>query len=235
MRDLRARGLAAHRRRPGARPQRVHAADARPRGVRQRAAAALQRRAGRAARELQGGALRVRAERRRDDGVDVNVEPPLPQVAIGAAPVLVDGPCDDWRRLSPARPSSASRARPRRRSRAATRASCGERDWYVALLDHPTLRARHVPRVLRRGGRPVRRRRARRARAARREPFAVLESPPLYDVVRDVNKLSNNVMARQIFLTLATTAAPPPATPEKAADAVQRWLGATQARRCPGS
>ena len=52
----------------------------------------------------------------------------------------------------------------------------------------------------------------------------MLESPPLYDVVRDVNKLSNNVMARQVFLTLATTAAPLPATPEKAADAVQRWL-----------
>ena len=38
----------------------------------------------------------------------------------------------------------------------------------------------------------------------------MLESPPLYDIVRDVNKLSNNVMARQIFLTLATTAAARP-------------------------
>ncbi len=43
-------------------------------------------------------------------------------------------------------------------------------------------------------------------------PFATLESPPLWDIVRDVNKLSNNVMARQIFLTLATANAPPPAT-----------------------
>ena len=34
-------------------------------------------------------------------------------------------------------------------------------------------------------------------------PFATLESPPLYDIVRDVNKLSNNVMAQQIFLTLS--------------------------------
>ncbi len=42
----------------------------------------------------------------------------------------------------------------------------------------------------------------RRAGAA---PFAMLESPPLYDIVRDINKLSNNVMARQVFLTLATT------------------------------
>jgi D-alanyl-D-alanine carboxypeptidase/D-alanyl-D-alanine-endopeptidase (penicillin-binding protein 4) len=42
--------------------------------------------------------------------------------------------------------------------------------------------------------------------------------------VRDINKLSNNVMARQLFLTLATTAYPPPATTAHATDAVRRWL-----------
>ena len=56
------------------------------------------------------------------------------------------------------------------------------------------------------------------------QPFATLESPPLYDIVRDVNKLSNNVMARQIFLTLGAVAHGPPATPAKGADAVKGWL-----------
>src|SRR5207237_6544914 len=56
------------------------------------------------------------------------------------------------------------------------------------------------------------------------QPFATLESPPLYDIVRDVNKLSNNVMARQIFLTLGAVSFPPPATPAKGGDAVKRWL-----------
>jgi D-alanyl-D-alanine carboxypeptidase/D-alanyl-D-alanine-endopeptidase (penicillin-binding protein 4) len=56
------------------------------------------------------------------------------------------------------------------------------------------------------------------------KPFAVLESPPLYDVVRDVNKLSNNLMARQVFLTLATANGPPPATTARATAAVLRWL-----------
>src|SRR5512133_3290641 len=55
-------------------------------------------------------------------------------------------------------------------------------------------------------------------------PIATLESPPLYDIGRDVNKLSNNVMARQVFLSLALEAAPPPATPAKAADVVRRFL-----------
>ena len=53
-----------------------------------------------------------------------------------------------------------------------------------------------------------------------------LESPPLYDIVRDVNKLSNNVMARQVFLTLATAKRPPPATIAGASGTVQRWLAA---------
>jgi D-alanyl-D-alanine carboxypeptidase/D-alanyl-D-alanine-endopeptidase (penicillin-binding protein 4) len=42
--------------------------------------------------------------------------------------------------------------------------------------------------------------------------------------VRDINKLSNNVMARQLFLSLATSAHAPPATTAGAADAVRRWL-----------
>src|SRR5688500_17168382 len=37
-----------------------------------------------------------------NDGVDLIVEPALPQLAVGAVPSLVDGPCDDWRRLSAA-------------------------------------------------------------------------------------------------------------------------------------
>ena len=44
-------------------------------------------------------------------------------------------------------------------------------------------------------------------------------SRPLAEVVRDINKFSNNVMAQQLFLTLATTSVPPPATPAKSADA----------------
>jgi len=47
------------------------------------------------------------------------------------------------------------------------------------------------------------------------------ESPPLAGIVRDINKWSNNVTARQIFLSLAGTR---PASPEAAREAVGRWL-----------
>ena len=50
------------------------------------------------------------------------------------------------------------------------------------------------------------------------------ESAPLAEVVRDINKFSNNVMARQLYLTLASAANEPPARAELAAEAVRHWL-----------
>ncbi|HEX5803839.1 MAG TPA: D-alanyl-D-alanine carboxypeptidase/D-alanyl-D-alanine-endopeptidase [Azospira sp.] len=49
------------------------------------------------------------------------------------------------------------------------------------------------------------------------------ESPPLAELLRGVNKWSNNVAARQIFLSLAATR---PATPEAARASVGQWLAA---------
>ena len=54
--------------------------------------------------------------------------------------------------------------------------------------------------------------------------LATWESPPLAEIIRDVNKWSNNVMARQLFLTLGMEREGLPATTEKATRAVQAWL-----------
>ena len=54
--------------------------------------------------------------------------------------------------------------------------------------------------------------------------LAAWESPPLSEVIRDINKFSNNVMARQMFLTLSFAADAPPASPDKSARAVREWL-----------
>ena len=49
-------------------------------------------------------------------------------------------------------------------------------------------------------------------------------SAPLAEIVRSINKYSNNVMARQLYLTLATATSEPPARPELASEAVRHWL-----------
>lgn len=48
-------------------------------------------------------------------------------------------------------------------------------------------------------------------------------SPVLSDVVRDINKFSNNVMARNLFLTIGAAQSKPPATTAKSA-AIQTFL-----------
>jgi D-alanyl-D-alanine carboxypeptidase/D-alanyl-D-alanine-endopeptidase (penicillin-binding protein 4) len=56
--------------------------------------------------------------------------------------------------------------------------------------------------------------------------FMRFESPPLADVVRDINKWSNNVMARQLFLTLGAEKKGPPARLEKSIAVMREWLKA---------
>ncbi|HEY1327841.1 MAG TPA: D-alanyl-D-alanine carboxypeptidase/D-alanyl-D-alanine-endopeptidase [Casimicrobiaceae bacterium] len=150
------------------------------------------------------------------------IEPPLPSVSV-AVPPLDASACGDWHGALRARFDDDGRSA-RVAFDGSYPAACGERDWWVALLDPPHY-AYDMFRLFfgaaggRFGGGLVEKRAPPGAR-----PIAVLESPPLYDIVRDVNKLSNNVMAQQLFLTLALEAAPPPATPRKAADVVRRFL-----------
>ncbi|OGI51885.1 MAG: D-alanyl-D-alanine carboxypeptidase/D-alanyl-D-alanine-endopeptidase [Candidatus Muproteobacteria bacterium RIFCSPHIGHO2_12_FULL_60_33] len=49
-------------------------------------------------------------------------------------------------------------------------------------------------------------------------------SPPLADIIRSVNKYSNNVMARQLLLTLGAEQAGAPGTTDKGIQAVREWL-----------
>jgi serine-type D-Ala-D-Ala carboxypeptidase/endopeptidase (penicillin-binding protein 4) len=158
-------------------------------------------------------------------GVSVRAEPPLDVVTLGAPPPISNGDCAEGRmRITPSIDDHGDRA-----AIAFTGSyplSCGEHDWWLAMLDHPHyVRAMFETYFRAAGGRLAGGLKERRVPAGA-APFAVLESPPLADIVRDVNKLSNNVMARQIFLTLATKSSPPPATPAKAVDAVRRWLKA---------
>ncbi|MDQ2963464.1 MAG: D-alanyl-D-alanine carboxypeptidase/D-alanyl-D-alanine-endopeptidase [Pseudomonadota bacterium] len=157
------------------------------------------------------------------DATDIRVEPALDNVALRGAPKLVAGDCGDWRSaLSASFDDRADAAGATFGGRYA--GSCGVRDWYVALLDHPhyvlAMFARYWKDT---GGNFVGGVRQGRAPPGAK-PIATLQSPPLYDAVRDINKLSNNVMARQLFLTLATTAHAPPATTAHAAEAVRHWL-----------
>ena len=55
-------------------------------------------------------------------------------------------------------------------------------------------------------------------------PFAIHQSPPLTEIIRDINKYSNNTAARQLYLTLGTKSGDELATLNKSNDAVRQWL-----------
>ena len=163
------------------------------------------------------------------DAVALRTEPPLANVVFSGALKLAPGECGDWRAgVKASVTSRAERAQARFSGRYP--AACGERDWYVALLDH-----RHYAQAMfehywtEAGGSIVGGLREGRAPAGAR-PLATLQSMPLYDAIRDINKLSNNVMAQQLFLTLATSTYPPPATAPRAGAAVRRWLAGRRLR-----
>ena len=55
------------------------------------------------------------------------------------------------------------------------------------------------------------------------QPFSTHLSPPLSEAIRDINKFSNNTMARQLFLTLGAQEAQP-ANTASSSTIVARWL-----------
>ncbi|MGF6773119.1 D-alanyl-D-alanine carboxypeptidase/D-alanyl-D-alanine-endopeptidase (penicillin-binding protein 4) [Paraburkholderia sp. GAS199] len=54
--------------------------------------------------------------------------------------------------------------------------------------------------------------------------IATHQGPVLSDIVRDINKFSNNTMARNLFLTIGAAEEKPPATPAKSARAIEAFL-----------
>jgi D-alanyl-D-alanine carboxypeptidase/D-alanyl-D-alanine-endopeptidase (penicillin-binding protein 4) len=161
--------------------------------------------------------------------VDVHAEPALANVAVHGAPRLVDGICGDWK-------AGLAAAFDARDDAADVTfggeypSACGERDWFVALLDAPHYVLGAFTRMWIDAGGSFAGTVREGLAPQDAQPIAVLQSSPLYDAVRDINKLSNNVMARQLFLTLATTYRPPPATSVNAARAINRWLAERKLR-----
>jgi len=100
--------------------------------------------------------------------------------------------------------------------------ACGEKTWPVAYADPERFAARAVHGMwLQLGGQlsgSVRE----AIPAPGLKPVLFHESPTLAEVVRDINKFSNNVMAEQLFLTLAVQKRGSGSTP-LAVEVVQAW------------
>ena len=215
-----AAGRARDSRRHRARPQRVRARHGRFGRFRRRSHPPLQRAARRAAAELQVGDLYLRA--RYDAGCRlVGVDPVLAGTQVERTVRLSAGPCDDWRTGLKAQFSDAQRVR----FAGTYPAACGELAWPVADADPASYNARLIEALWRDMGGKLGGRIVEGLAPAGLKPSFELRSPPLADVVRDINKFSNNVMAQQLFLTLALQRQPgQPASAEAARALLHDWL-----------
>jgi D-alanyl-D-alanine carboxypeptidase/D-alanyl-D-alanine-endopeptidase (penicillin-binding protein 4) len=81
-------------------------------------------------------------------------------------------------------------------------ADCGEMDDYFSLLSHDDYFLAVFTTLWQQLGGTLQGRLRAGTAPADQVPFARYVSPPLSEVIRDINKFSNNIMARQLFLTM---------------------------------
>jgi D-alanyl-D-alanine carboxypeptidase/D-alanyl-D-alanine-endopeptidase (penicillin-binding protein 4) len=152
----------------------------------------------------------------------IATEPPLAGPAPQATVPLVAGPCGEWRSTLKLR----AEAEPGQRFGGAYPAACGELVWYVADPQPASFNARIVEALWRQLGGTLAGQVRNGPPPERRPDFEQL-SPPLADLVREINKFSNNAMAEQLALTMALRAnGGRPVGPAAARALLESWLAA---------
>ncbi|HEY8048357.1 MAG TPA: D-alanyl-D-alanine carboxypeptidase/D-alanyl-D-alanine-endopeptidase [Ramlibacter sp.] len=147
----------------------------------------------------------------------VHVEPPLAGVHFPADVAMRPG-CGDWRPQLRADFTNPLRVR----FAGYYGAGCGERQWPVAYVQPANFAALAVQGMWRQAGGSLLGRVHDGKVPAGLQPAFEFASPPLAEVIRDINKYSNNVMAQQVFLTLALPRGTP-ATFDAARQALEGW------------
>jgi D-alanyl-D-alanine carboxypeptidase/D-alanyl-D-alanine-endopeptidase (penicillin-binding protein 4) len=161
-----------------------------------------------------------------ESAVTVFAEPALPGLEIVNRLKLAEGACPEGRAFRSLIQAEFQSKPPRASFTGVYPAVCGEKDLNVALYEPQEYVAAMVKQlwaemggswngVVRQGS---------ASPAARL--VHVHESEPLAEIVRDINKFSNNVMARQLYLTLAAEMGGPPARPELALASIRQLLTA---------
>jgi D-alanyl-D-alanine carboxypeptidase/D-alanyl-D-alanine-endopeptidase (penicillin-binding protein 4) len=149
--------------------------------------------------------------------------PTLAGVKVPPSVPLVKGPCGDWHERLRADFSNPWDLR----FAGHYSLECAEQSWHVSVLDH----TQFVGAAFRAlweasGGSWTGHVHEGRTPAGAVELLAQ-DSPPLSEIVRDINKFSNNVMARQVFLTLGAPEPGQSASAARSVHAVTAWLSRT--------
>ncbi|MES2948847.1 MAG: D-alanyl-D-alanine carboxypeptidase/D-alanyl-D-alanine-endopeptidase [Pseudomonadota bacterium] len=159
----------------------------------------------------------------------VQYDPPLAGVQMQATVPLLTGDCNDYRALLKADFSDPKSIR----FAGGYPQSCGEKVWAVAYADPNSYSVRAVHGMWQDMGGKLHGGVRMGTAAAASKPAFEMRSAPLAEIVRDINKYSNNVMAQQVYLTLGRVVPSPAAAPgvpsgapgsfDAARAVMQRW------------
>lgn len=156
-------------------------------------------------------------------GVRIVSDPRLAQVEVANEVRLSATGCGDWR--SDLRIEVQEAPPPLRVAFTGTMPlACGERTWNVSLLDHAKYAGELFRALWEESGGSLRGTVRDGPLPAETRLLYAQESPTLAEIVRDVNKFSNNVMSRQLFLTLSAEVLKLPGRADRSARVVQSWL-----------
>ena len=100
--------------------------------------------------------------------------------------------------------------------------ACGEKVWAIAFLDPASYARRAVAGLWQEMGGQIKGQVRDGAPPVGKAPAFEMESPPLAEIIRDINKFSNNVMAQQLFLTLSLQR-PGGASHDASREVVRNW------------
>ncbi len=148
----------------------------------------------------------------------ISTDPPMAGVSADVSVPLGSEPCGDWQAALKADFSDPAHLRFGGRFPL----DCGERQWAFAYPDPAHYEQRLLTGMWTQmdgtlsGG-------VREGVAPASPPTFTVESPPLAEVIRDINKFSNNTMAQQLFLTLGL-AQQGIGSPQTARQAVAQWV-----------
>ena len=152
----------------------------------------------------------------------VSFEPPLANVQMQSSVAMTTAKdCGDYRSALAADLSDPFRIT----FKGSYPVACGEKVWPIAYADPASYAERAVAGMwAEMGGKLSGRVQGGRAPAGLKSAFEIT-SPSLTEVIRDINKFSNNVMAQQLFLTLSlnSTQRSGAASLEASRSVVQSW------------
>ncbi len=155
--------------------------------------------------------------------VTVIAEPKPAGLAFAAAVRATDGPCGDWR--ARVRADFQSNGASAKASFVGSMpASCGERYWNASLLSQPNYVYGVFRQLWEESGGSIAGGWKDGVVPADARLLAAGESASNAELVRDINKFSNNVMARQLYLTLGAELLRLPGRSDRSAQVVQSWL-----------